>query len=53
MTIQEYKQQFIKLYEQICEEHGPVRYILIQDNTKIHRNQIEIDGKWIDCDIRF
>ena len=53
MNVDNYKQEFIKLYMQMCQEHGEVKYIIIQDNTSAHWNQVENGDRWIDVEIRF
>lgn len=55
MTIEGYKKKFRKLYEEMQEEHGTVKKVVMEDVTEYHRNQMPInaDFRIIDCDIYF
>ena len=55
LTIDQYKQKFSELYQQMQEEHGSVKKVVLQDTTELRRNQMPInaDFRIIDVDIYF
>ena len=53
MTVEEYRQKFIELFEQLEEEHGHLKEVRLKDETNIHWRQCEIGSRWIECSMFF
>ena len=52
MTIKEYREQFLALFEQMEKEHGHVKYIEISHKYTLH-DTIGNEYESNDCDITF
>lgn len=52
MTIKEYKEKFVELFEKMQKEHGEVSIVFIHQDK---RNDYYAtgDGVWVKCDINF
>ena len=55
MTVKEYKEKFIDLYNRMQEEHGSIREIKLTDDTELYKKQMmrNDESRLIHCTILF